>query len=56
MLSLSFYDNDNGITNNEPGRRRHSTRGSIGGGDREVIGVTEAESLMSSSVGCLASG
>ena len=40
----------------EPGRRRHSTRGSVGG-DREVTaGVREAESLMSSSTGCLASG
>ena len=53
----SGHSSQAGSESPKPGRRRHSTRGSICG-DKEVRGevTAEAESLMSSSVGCLASG
>ena len=51
----SGHSSQAGSESPKPGRRRHSTRGSLGG-DREVTAAAEAESLMSSSVGNLASG
>ena len=50
----SGHSSQAGSESPKPGRRRHSTRGSVGG-DRETV-TAEADSLMSSSVGCLASG